>query len=64
MSGHPNASRYPLGAVLDEHSLVSKQINSRIVTEAVLFQLAASSILSKKAGQAFEKQIKRLTPDG
>lgn len=47
--------------LLDEYNLVVERINGLEVTRATLLQLAVSSVLSKKAGKVFDKQIKRLT---
>ena len=40
--------------------MVTERRNRLIVTEATLLQSAVSSILSKKAGKAFEKSVGRL----
>lgn len=44
--------------------MVADQINSQIITSAILTQMAVHSMLSKKAAKAFEKKIESLTPDG
>jgi hypothetical protein len=46
--------------LLDEHNLVVEHINGLEVTRATLFQLAVSSILSKKAGKEFDKAVSSL----
>jgi hypothetical protein len=59
-NGHPEARRYPLGLVFDEAAFVEERENTRIVTESVLIQLAAASIMSKQARSAFTKRLKML----
>lgn len=49
--------------VYDEAALVEERENGRIVTEAVLLQLAVASMLSKKAKTDFTKRIKSLSVD-
>lgn len=46
--------------VSDEHTLVVERLNGYEVTRATLLQNAVASILSKKGGKLFEKQIARL----
>jgi hypothetical protein len=43
-----------------EAELVAERENRRIATEAVLTQMAVSSVISKQAGKEFRKVIKRL----
>ena len=76
--GHTTPHLYPVGWLQDEAEIIRQRENHRIATEAHLIQLAASSILSKEAGQAFSKEIaaligveppeivseERLAPDG
>lgn len=59
--GHPEARRYPIGIVWDEAELVVERLNGRIATEAVLTQMAVSSVLSEKAGKQFNKMVKKLS---
>jgi len=61
--GHPEARHYPVPMLTSEARIVRQRINRKTATEAVLTQLAVSSILSKKAAKAFEKQIKKLNED-
>lgn len=58
--GHPNAHNYPLGYVWDESEIVTERMNNMVATEAVLTQLAISSVLSKKAHKEFDKALKKL----
>lgn len=44
----------------DEARLIVERVNRRHATEATLVQMAVSTILSKKAGKAFQKQIREL----
>lgn len=43
-----------------ETEVVRARLNREAATQAVLFQLAAGSMLSKKAGKAFNAEIKKL----
>ncbi|HYD06290.1 MAG TPA: hypothetical protein VEC60_11225 [Reyranella sp.] len=61
--GHPDARRYPLGVLWDESRLVVERMNGEMATHLSLLQLAVGSVLSKKAGDLFNKQIKALTGD-
>ena len=45
----------------DEAGLVVARTNGYLATQAVLFQMAVSSILSKDAGKAFNKRVKKLS---
>ena len=47
--------------LLAEHSLVVERVNGMEVTRATLQQLAISSILSKKGGTLFQKEINGLS---
>jgi hypothetical protein len=62
--GHPEAWDYPLGRVADEAELIARRDNDRIATEAVMLQAAAGSIMSKEAGEVFQKLVGRLTGEG
>jgi hypothetical protein len=46
--------------VWDEAAIAKERINSMEVTRASLMQQAISSILSKKAGSAFQKNVASL----
>lgn len=62
--GHSDAGDYPLGMLWLESQLVVERLNQQAVTQAVLLQLAVSSILSKKGGTEFKKTINKLTQNG
>ena len=47
--------------VIDEARLASERINGELASQATLFQMAVSSVLSQKAGENFNKMIKRMT---
>lgn len=47
--------------VFEEAEIVASRLNSQEATRAILIQLAAGSIMSKKAGDAFSKTIKKMT---
>lgn len=63
-NGHLHAARYPIGKVFVESEFVVERINREEATRAILIQLAASSLFSKKGGKAFDKKIKELTGSG
>ena len=46
--------------VWDEARLVAENLNGMLATQAVLTQMAVSSVLSKKAGELFKKTVNRL----
>jgi hypothetical protein len=47
--------------LLDEHNLVLERLNGLEVTRATLLRLAVSSVLSKKAGEQFDKTVAGLS---
>lgn len=61
--GHVDAAHYPLGMLGDEVRLVVKRVNGAMASEAVLLQLAVSSMFDKKAAKLFQKTLKRLNGD-
>lgn len=62
-NGHTEANGYPIAMIWDEARLVGDRLNGQMATEAVLTQMAVSSVLSKKAGKEFDKMIKRMSED-
>lgn len=58
--GHPEARHYPVPMLSNEAAIVVNRLNREHATNAVLTQMAVSSVLSKKAGKQFEKRIKQL----
>lgn len=62
-NGHPNAPRYPVGKVFMETQYVVERINRDHATYFGLLQLTVGSVLSKKAGSEFKKQMKKLAGD-
>lgn len=62
-NGHPEARAYSLGDLFLESSIVSERLNSEIVTDAILTQLAvASGFGSDKAGKEMKKILRELSP--
>lgn len=59
--GHPEAQHYPVGMVFVEAEIVVERLNGMEATRAVLIQMAASSVMSRKGAAEFQKLIKRLT---
>jgi hypothetical protein len=59
--GHPEAAFYPLGVLVDEARLTSERLSSFMATQAVLTQMAASTLFSKESFREFQKMIARLT---
>ncbi|QPZ53311.1 tail protein [Achromobacter phage vB_AchrS_AchV4] len=55
--GHSEATEYPIGMLWDEGDLVVERLNGQAITEAVLFQMAAGSLLSKDAAREFKKIV-------
>jgi len=55
--GHPKAMHYPIAMLWDESELVVERLNSQAITEAILFQMAAGSLLSKDAAREFKKMV-------
>jgi hypothetical protein len=47
--------------VFVESEFVVERVNREEATRAILVQLAASSLFSKKGGKAFDKKIKEMT---
>lgn len=62
--GHPDAPYYPIGVVWDEARIVVERHNGAHATQAVLVQLAVSSVLSKDGAKEFKKTINRLNDSG
>lgn len=60
-NGHPNAASYPIGRVWLESEIVTDRINKHIADNALMTQLAVSTILSESAGETFHDRIKDLT---
>lgn len=58
--GHIEARHYPVPMLWQETKIVRQRVNRELANEAVLTQMAVSAILSKKAGEAFDKQIRVL----
>ncbi|MNK37380.1 hypothetical protein D3C87_559460 [compost metagenome] len=55
--GHPEAMQYPIAMLWDESDLVIERLNGQAITQAVLFQMAAGSLLSKDAAREFKKIV-------
>lgn len=62
--GHPDAWEYTLGQLADEAALIVQRINGQAVTDALLLQNAAASVLSKEGAKQFKKLIKQLSEAG
>ena len=58
--GHPEARRYPVPMLWTETRIVRSRLNRDLANSAVLTQMAILSVLSKKAGKAFDKRVKKL----
>lgn len=63
-NGHPDAAEYPVHRVWEEAELVVQRIDQASASEALLLQMAVSSLFVKDAGREFQKIIKRLTDGG
>lgn len=60
-NGHPDAPHYVVHKVWEETHLVTQRINQQLATEAMLTQMAVSTLLSAQAGREFNKIIERMT---
>lgn len=58
--GHPEARHYPVPMLWQETQIVRRRVNRDTANTAILTQMAVSSILNKKAGEAFDKRVKQL----
>lgn len=61
--GHPDARGYDLPFLVFQSRIARKRVNRRLADEAVMVSLAAGSLMSKKTGREFQKQIKALRED-
>lgn len=63
--GHPNAPLYPICMLWHETAIARARVHQEFVTQAILFQHAAASIMSpKEGGKEFKKLVKDLSDDG
>lgn len=60
-NGHPNAGSYPIGRLWLESEIVVERINKHLADEALMTQLAVSTLMSEEAGKTFNERIKDLT---
>ena len=47
-----------------EAEIARARVHQEFVTQAILFQNAAASIMSKEGGKSFQKLVKQLSDDG
>jgi hypothetical protein len=59
--GHPAAYNYTVGRLWLENEITADRINRQAVTQAILFQAAAASVMSKEGGKHFKKLTQDLT---
>lgn len=62
--GHRYARRYPVCMLWHEAEIARARVHQEFVTQAILFQNAAASIMSKDGAKAFQKLVKQLSDDG
>lgn len=63
--GHPAPNRLPICILWHEVEIARARVHQEFVTQAILFQNAAASIMApKEGGKAFGKLIKKLSDDG
>jgi hypothetical protein len=62
-NGHPHVHCYPLCEVAAEAARVRKRTDLDLAIHMKVLQEAVASVLSEKAGKAFKKTLKALTPD-
>lgn len=56
-SGHPLASRYPMGRVLLEYTVLQAVQKKQLASAAVVFQMAVGAMLNEEAAKAFNKYV-------
>lgn len=59
--GHLDARDYPVHRVWEESSLVVGRINHRLATEALLIQMAVSSLFAESSGKEFKELMTSMT---
>lgn len=62
--GHPAPNRLPICMLWHEVEIARARVHQEFVTQAILFQNAAASIMSKDGAKAFQKLVKQLSADG
>lgn len=62
--GHPAPNRLPICMLWHEVEIARARVHQEFVTQAILFQNAAASVMSKDGAKAFEKLVKKLSADG
>ena len=55
------ADRYVIGRLWLENEIAADRINRQAVTQAILFQAAAISVMDKKGGKYFNDLIRKLS---
>lgn len=58
--GHAHAQDYPIGLVWVEAALVTERINGLKADQAVLTQMAVSSLFGKDGKRSFNEALKEL----
>jgi hypothetical protein len=58
--GHSEARFYPVPNLWLETKIVRQRVNRDLANSSILTQMAVSSMLSEKAGKAFDKRVKEL----
>lgn len=62
--GHPAPNRLPICMLWHEVEIARARVHQEFVTQAILFQNAAASVMSKDGAKGFSKLIKKLSADG
>lgn len=57
-AGHPTASDYPIGVIMDEALIVRERIKQQEVNQAIWTQRAIAACLDKPGAKAFWKHVK------
>lgn len=55
--GHPSAWAYPLGRVFDEAEMVSDRLGQQFGTQAILYQMAVSTVPNEQIKPDWTKQV-------
>lgn len=56
-NGHPEASRYPIGWLMDEAKLVKERMQIQDANQAVWTKRAIAAVLDKEGAKLFEELV-------
>ncbi len=61
--GHSGARHYPVPMLWTEARIARRRVKRDRAEEAILTQMAVTSVISAKAGRAFKDRIAEMTKD-